>query len=207
MTKQFTLALMLLCVLCVLCAGCGQSPTAPNPQPLTLSPTSAPLLCASGQSNMGDGSLTRGLLPALKLIAHAQGWDEGAQPIEFWDEGQRGWLSLVPFLTPQCTVFIWFQGETPEALGPDYLYASGSYTREALALFARVRALTSPALPMYVIQIAPRFTVTRAEQVAACTLDPHCTYVLTDDLTFPDGIHLDDASYRILAQRIVGLVR
>lgn len=211
--KQFTLAPMLLCVLCVLCAGCGQSPTAPSSTTATTPPTSAQLLCASGQSNMGDrgdGPVAHsGLLVALQAVTHAQGWSLGSEPIEYWDEGAHGWEATKPFLVPACEAFIWWQGETPEIYGTVYFLQPppGYYRGKLTDLLRRVRALTAPTLPVYVIQLAPQFIHTRAEQAAACSADIACTLVTTDDLTFPDGVHMDDAGYRILAQRIVGLVR
>ncbi len=188
-----------------LVSGCGSSsPTAPT--------STAPLLCASGQSNMWNPSTPKdGLLPVLQQLARAQGWGEGAQPIAFWDDGQRGWATLAPFLTSECAVFDWFQGEsddvggeTPE-LGQFGPTAPGVYRIKEADLFRRVRARTSPTLPIVVIQIAPRFVQTRAEQFAACSADPHCTFVQTDDLNFADGTHLDEAGYRALAQRLVAL--
>ncbi len=185
----------LLCLILAMCAACGStSPTAP---------TLAPLICASGQSNMNN------LLPVLKSITRAQGWSEGAQPIRFWDTGSRGWDSTAPFLTPDCATFAWLQGETDDAggetpeLGQFGPTLPSIYQSSEANLFARVRARTSSTLPIVVIQIAPRFATIRPAQAAVCASDPHCRFLSTDDLAFPDGIHLDDASLRTLAMRIM----
>lgn len=165
-----------------------------------VAPTAAPqVLCVSGQSN------ATGLLQALG--ARAQGWAEGAQPIRFWHADARGWASLVPFLTPACAAFVWFQGETDDIggetpeLGQFGPTAPGVYRLELAALLGRVR------LPAFVVQIAPRFVATRGEQAAGCAAVAGCRMVGTDDLAFPDGTHLDAAGYAALARRVLEMMR
>lgn len=206
-----------LLIAAVLVSACGGSMTAPTVTPVNATTiATAPLICASGQSNMGDrGDIPPppnlpipGLFAVLQRLTRAQGWSYGAETIAYWHPDQHGWIATAPYLVPACAAFVWFQGESDDVGNDTYgPTPAGVYRLELADLIARVRARTAPSLPVYVVQIAPRFVTTRTEQAAACSADAHCTYVTTDDLMFPDGTHLDSASLEILAQRIITQIR
>jgi hypothetical protein len=197
----------LLCVV-LICASCGG---ASNPVSPSASPIVAPLLCVSGQSNaykllpylgtpnnISYGQEVTGGLTITVQGPSAQGYAVGGQVIDDWREGMPAWIQLQGFLTSSCTAFVWAQGEADDDL------KTATYRRDLESLISRVRSKTSASLTVFVVQLAPKYARIRAEQSAACAADRACRFVLTDDLSFPDGTHLDDAGYRILAARIRG---
>lgn len=214
------------CLLFVVgCGGSQTSPVAPS-APIVQSvtpPVVSPLLCVSGQSNavrllpyLGTPTTaTYGGTSTNQTLAFTsptvQGWAIGGQTIYYWLEEGRiegaGWTALAPFLTPACQAFVWSQGEADEDLLNAHGVPPGAYTATFTTLIGKVRGLTSSALPVLVVQLAPRFVQMRAEQLAACSSVPTCRLIPTDDLTFPDGTHLSEASYQRLADRIVAAVR
>jgi len=189
----------------------------PAPAP---APVLTPLLCVSGQSNaykllpflgtptsVSYGQETTGNELITFMSPTAQGFAAGGETINYWNPGSPGWARILPTLSSSCQAFVWAQGEADDDLESYNQDPPGGYRLDLADLISRVRGMTAPTLPVLVVQLAPHYTRVRVEQAAACSSLTACRMVPTDDLSFPDGTHLDDPSYRLLAQRIVTMVR
>jgi hypothetical protein len=176
-------------------AGCG-APSAAAPSP----PVTAVLL--SGQSNAGGVSpfLMAAYRPADVFVAA-----HGGEPIRKWAPGSLYWNELARLLRQPLKAFIWWQGEND--------LESTSYLADLADLVARVRATNhAPNLLVIVVRILPQphdwGAGVRAAQEAFVQADANAVLVSSDGVPAQaDGIHLADAGYRQVADRIVAVLR
>jgi hypothetical protein len=182
-------------VAALLAAGCG-APSAAGPS----LPVSAVLL--SGQSNAGGVSpfLAAAYRPSDVFVsAH------GGEPIRKWAPGSLYWIELARLLRQPLKAFIWWQGESD--------LDSTTYLADLIDLVARVRAANhSPDLLVIVVRILPqphgRGAGVRAAQEAFVQADTNAILVSSDGVPAQaDGVHLTDAGYRQVAERIVAVLR
>jgi hypothetical protein len=178
-------------VAALLAAGCG-APSAVTPSP----PVTAVLL--SGQSNAGGVSpfLAAAYRPSeVFLSAH------GGEPIRKWAPGTLYWNELARLLRQPLKAFIWWQGESD--------LESTTYLADLTDLVARVRATNhAPHLLVIVVRILPQphewGAGVRAAQQAFVQADSKAVLVSSDGAPAQaDGIHLTDAGYREVADRIM----
>jgi len=196
---------LLIASLLALAVACS-SPVAPRPTPTTLA--------LAGQSN---AILLRPSLSALAPVIGAG--DQGATAISCWASTGPCWLALKPTLAAQpLKAFIWWQGEmdiltcvVPDTYGP----CDRQYGVALANLFSRVRlAAGNPNLPIVVMQMGawaahwrPQTTV-ESDTLGWVAQDRHALYIDTRDLEYrTDGIHMTEAGYTAVAQRIVAMIR
>lgn len=196
--------------------GCA-SPTAPSHAPLpettappqTIFTDGKPAWACAGQSNAVafcsntdqiEGWLVGGLY--LETYAHVVGDWLGGQPIAMWDAPDGAlWPALETSLqTTPVTAFVWWQGENDSLDG-----VPGVYLAALQNLIARVRqAAHQPQLVTVIVELGP-FYHDRAimdDQRQFVARDGHALYINTEDLLYPDGVHMDAASYQAVAARI-----
>jgi lysophospholipase L1-like esterase len=156
----------------------------------------------SGQSNAGGVSpfLVSAYRPSeVFLSAH------GGEPIRKWAPGTLYWNELARLLRQPLKAFVWWQGESD--------LESTTYLADLADLVARVRAANhAPALLVIVVRILPQphgwGAGVRAAQEAFVLADANAVLVSSDGVPAQaDGIHLMDAGYRQVADRIVAVLR
>lgn len=197
MTRTLTVASLLLACACA-------GPTAP-------APTLPPVTILAGQSN------AIGLEPHLVALTPTRsGGNAGATAIACWAETGACWKALRPALVAQpVTAFVWWQGEmdillcvTPGVYGD----CPSGYGTALADLVRRVRSATgNPALPVVIVELGPwaahwaPSTTVEADTRAWVAGDRHAMYVPTRDAEWrPDGIHMTEDGYRVVAGRVVG---
>lgn len=207
------LSTLLACATALFATGCGaSSPTSPSQSasPPPVAQTRLALAC-SGQSNAVELCFGTPTSPGSFLAPYADqvAFAEGSRPISYWDADWDCWTRLRDVLSanhPRLDAFVWWQGEN------NWMDPSGYYRAKLADLVARVRlTVGNPNLRILVVQTGIRDD-TRAtiltEQLAFIAHDRNAVLVPTGDLAFPDGgVHMEDAGYRIVAQRIAQLAR
>jgi hypothetical protein len=156
-------------------------------------PDARPLWVLSGQSNAEK------LEPFLQPYARVAGYSRTSTAIEEWAPGKPMWKGLAPALKLPMSAFIWWQGESNNNEPP------GSYRAKLAELAARVRkAARAPDLVFVVIRVGPNYRANTiwSEQDAFVSADRHAILVPSDDLEFVDYIHMTDAGYRHMAERL-----
>lgn len=234
MTKYRRLSPMLACLLFLI--GCGHSPTAPSQAVAAPIAFTGQTWACSGQSNAS--ALCGGIeptgettIPALGAYATVIGSWGGGASIVAWDDtaadGQEhGWLWLALRDSLQHTAqpvkaLIFLQREA-DICGVDVLCQvghpidewwdngnKGAWVTKMTSLVARVRRLTSPTLPVLLVQLGPSYQGYQIEREGRdyVASDPHARYIETSDIPYRDGIHMTDAGYQQAAARIAQALR
>jgi hypothetical protein len=203
----------LLLALIVVTAGCSGTPTAPAPVALV-----GPLLLA-GQSNalylgnvLGaslrpDTSLQEAELAQWRIVVQA------GLPISVWNPGTPG-AAMLETAVAGTRGLVWWQGES------DAMACNPHYAQDLRALLARLRQhgwlsvaiVQIGNLDPSALQAATQLSVwscwqaVRADLVAV-SHDPDTRLIDTDDAPLqPNSLHFTDAGYRLVADRIRGMM-